>query len=174
MDVGVICRIIKGRKNRKNSKVTQNKSLLPTFDTVSILNTERHVRKAKTDAAAAYDSVDITVSDEEALEPEWVPNMNVFNHSLPTVVWKGTPLLIKHLPYYELLHPGEVYIASTLRITPEQYLKCRRSLILAAKEFNKRHLQFRKSDAQKCARIDVNKISMLWSVFNKLGWFNPH
>lgn len=80
---------------------------------------------------------------------------------------------IEHLPYYELLHPGEVNIASILRLTPEQYLKCRRSLILAAEQFDKLHIAFRKSDAQKCVRIDVNKTSTLWSVFSRLGWFNP-
>ncbi|KAI9486217.1 MAG: hypothetical protein EXX96DRAFT_646069 [Benjaminiella poitrasii] len=159
------------RRNEKSVIVTQNQ---PTFDTVSILNTERHVKKAKTDAAAAYDQVDITMSDEQVFEPEWVPDMNALERHSPTIVWKGTPLVIDHLPYYDLLHPGEVYIASILRLTPEQYLKCKRALILAAKEFDKMHLQFRKSDAQKCARIDVNKTSTLWSVFNKLGWFNPH
>jgi hypothetical protein len=77
------------------------------------------------------------------------------------------------MPYYELLHPGEVNIASTLRLSPEQYLKCRRSLILAAEQFDKLNVKFRKSDAQKCVRIDVNKTSALWCVFNALGWFKP-
>lgn len=153
--------------------VTQNQ---PSFNTASILNTERHVKKAKTDAAAAYDNVDITMDDKEVFkeDPEWIPDMDVFE-SLPhvRVVWKGTPLAIDHMPYYEELHPGEVNIASTLRLTPEQYLKCRRALILAAQEFDKMHIAFRKSDAQKCVRIDVNKTSTLWSVFSRLGWFNP-
>lgn len=86
----------------------------------------------------------------------------------------GSPLKISHLPYYQELHPGEVNIASTLRLTPEQYLKCRRSLILAAQDFDKMNTTFRKSDAQKCVRIDVNKTSALWSVFSQLGWFNPY
>lgn len=86
---------------------------------------------------------------------------------------KGSPLSIAHLPFFDLLHPGEIHIASTLRLTPEQYLKCRRSLILAAQDFDKMNLTFRKSDAQKCVRIDVNKTSALWNVFNQLGWFHP-
>lgn len=77
------------------------------------------------------------------------------------------------MPYYDLLHPGEVVIASTLRLTPEQYLKCRRSLVLAAQDFDGMDLAFRKSDAQKCVRIDVNKTSTLWSIFSRLGWFKP-
>jgi hypothetical protein len=94
-----------------------------------------------------------------------------FNFLFPN--YKGSPLAIDNLPFYEFLHPGEVHIASTLRLTPEQYLKCRRSLILAAQEFDKLHIPFRKSDAQKCVRIDVNKTSTLWSVFSRLGWLTP-
>lgn len=63
-----------------------------TFNTSSILNTERHVKKAKTDAAAAYDNVDITMTDEEVFsqDPDWIPDMDAFEN-LPTVrvVWKG-------------------------------------------------------------------------------------
>jgi hypothetical protein len=82
-------------------------------------------------------------------------------------------LAIDHLPHYHRLNPGEVNIASTLRLTPEQYLKCKRLLIINAQEYDKSHLVFRKSDAQKCVRIDVNKTSTLWSVFSRLGWLNP-
>jgi hypothetical protein len=68
--------------------VTQNQ---PAFNTTSILNTERHVKKAKTDAAAAYDKVDITLSDQQIFkDPQWIPDMDVFEN-LPSVrvVWKG-------------------------------------------------------------------------------------
>jgi hypothetical protein len=167
-----------GRKRRNHQAeermteipVTQNQ---PTFS--ALLNTERNVKKSKTDAAAAYDKVDITMSDETIFQDsEWIPDMGAFD-TVPAVrvIWKGSPLAIDNLPFYEFLHPGEVHIASTLRLTPEQYLKCRRSLILAAQEFDKLHIPFRKSDAQKCVRIDVNKTSTLWSVFSRLGWLTP-
>ncbi|KAI8080175.1 uncharacterized protein B0P05DRAFT_540282 [Gilbertella persicaria] len=158
------------RRNEEMTEVTQNQ---PTY--ANILTTERHIKKSKTDAAAAYDRVDISMSDQDVFDdPDWIPDMSVFEHSPAVkVVWKGSPLAIHHLPYYDMLHPGEVNIASTLRLTPEQYLKCRRSLIMAAQEFDKMDVAFRKSDAQKCVRIDVNKTSALWSVFNQLGWFSP-
>lgn len=197
-----------GRKRRNPEAAEQQERVTeipvtqthqPTFS--ALLNTERNVKKSKTDAAAAYDNVDITMSDETIFQdPEWIPDMEAFD-AVPAVrvVWKGkhfffgcvvarlftnppplffffsigSPLSIDHLPHYELLHPGEVHIASTLRLTPEQYLKCRRSLILAAQEFDKLHIPFRKSDAQKCVRIDVNKTSTLWSVFSRLGWLTP-
>jgi hypothetical protein len=85
----------------------------------------------------------------------------------------GTPLDIRHLPSFDLLHPGEVHIASTLRLPPEQYLRCKHSLLVHAQQFNQSNLPFRKSDAQKCVRIDVNKTSALWTVFYQLGWFKP-
>lgn len=84
----------------------------------------------------------------------------------------GTPLDIEKYEFYDQLHPGEVTIASTLRLLPEQYIRCKRVLILAAQEAHKEGTPFRKSEAQKLCRIDVNKVSTLWSTFGKLGWLN--
>ena len=40
----------------------------------------------------------------------------------PRINWKGQPLSISHLPHYGSLHPKEAIVASTLRLTPVQYL----------------------------------------------------
>ncbi|KAF9111022.1 hypothetical protein BGX27_005506 [Mortierella sp. AM989] len=90
----------------------------------------------------------------------------------PMVVWKGQPLTVVGKPGYELLHPHEARIASTLRLSPAQYLSCKQTLILASRSYyaNPDGKQFRKSDAQKLCRIDVNKTSRLWEVFAKIGW----
>ncbi|CAO3683410.1 hypothetical protein G6F70_006966 [Rhizopus microsporus] len=136
----------------------------------------KQTKKSKSDTAALYDALDITQPDKEFFQddPQWIPNMDAFaQYPHVKAVWKGTPLDISHMPYYELLHPGEVEIASILRLTPEQYLRCRRALIVGAQQFDKLQMTFRKSDAQKCVRIDVNKTSTLWTVFSRLGWFNP-
>ncbi|RUS20059.1 hypothetical protein BC937DRAFT_86479 [Endogone sp. FLAS-F59071] len=87
------------------------------------------------------------------------------------IVWKGTPLEIQEMPHYHLLHPAEAHIASTLRLTPIQYIKCRNTLVQAARAYVRRGLPFRKSDAQKLCRVDVNKTSRLWGIFGGLGWF---
>lgn len=73
---------------------------------------------------------------------------------------------------FELLHPYEVHIASTLRLSPAQYLACKRTLILASRKYLSvpNGKQFKKSDAQKLCRIDVNKTSRLWEIFAKVGW----
>ncbi|KAI9027594.1 hypothetical protein CLU79DRAFT_697542 [Phycomyces nitens] len=143
----------------------------PVEDTCSV-KPERYIKKkAKTDAAVAYDQVNIHLHDTIAYEPGWIPSLDVFDRTTHVrVVWKGSPSCLVGLEYYELLHPGEVHIASTLRLTPEQYLKCKRVLVLGAQEAYKEHVAFRKSDAQRVCRIDVNKASTLWSVFGRLGW----
>ncbi|CDH57502.1 hypothetical protein RO3G_05761 [Lichtheimia corymbifera JMRC:FSU:9682] len=131
---------------------------------------DRHMKKAKTEAAVAYDNIDIHVPDSQVFDPEWMPSFDVFNEKPVRVVWKGTPLSIEKYEFYDQLHPGEVTIASTLRLLPEQYIRCKRVLILAAQEAHKEGTPFRKSEAQKLCRIDVNKVSTLWSTFGKLGW----
>ncbi|ORZ18819.1 Homeodomain-like protein [Absidia repens] len=121
-----------------------------------------------------YDSVDLAVEDKQAYDPSWIPLWTSFDKNPNIhVYWKGSSLCIASLPYIEALHPNEKNIASTLRLTPEQYLKCKRALILNAQIFYQRGLVFRKSDAQKVCRIDVNKTSCLWGAFNRLGWFHP-
>ncbi|ORZ00121.1 Homeodomain-like protein [Syncephalastrum racemosum] len=134
----------------------------------------KEVKKSKTDAAAAYDRVDLSVPDHEVFAEGWMPDMGVFDKKPGVrVIWKGSPLNVQNMPYYERLHPGEVTIASTLRLNPEQYLKCKRTLVLAAQAAHCSQSPFRKSDAQKLCRIDVNKVSTLWSVFGRLGWLGP-
>ncbi|KAJ2962213.1 hypothetical protein NQZ79_g2605 [Umbelopsis isabellina] len=128
-------------------------------------------KKCKTDAAMAFDRVHVEESDHEFFDPEWIPSYQVFDQRPPVrVVWKGSPLQISNMPYYDKLHLGEVNIASTLRLTPEQYIKCKRTLIQAASRYESQGVPFRKSDAQKLCRVDVNKTSTLWSIFGKLGW----
>lgn len=77
------------------------------------------------------------------------------------------------MPFFEKLHPGEASIAASLRLMPGQYLKCKWALVLAAKHAYETKSMFRKSEAQKVCCIDVNKTSVLWNTFGKLGWLGP-
>ncbi|KAF9120088.1 hypothetical protein BGW39_011683 [Mortierella sp. 14UC] len=106
------------------------------------------------------------------LEPDVGP-VSVLDHQLlPKIIWKGYPLNISGKIGVELLHPYEAHIASTLRLSPAQYLACKRTLILASRQYLSvpNGKQFKKSDAQKLCRIDVNKTSRLWEIFAKVGW----
>ncbi|KAG9298815.1 hypothetical protein G9A89_015836 [Geosiphon pyriformis] len=86
------------------------------------------------------------------------------------VSWKGHPLSIQNLPHFEELHQNEIPAASTFRLTPLQYLNAKHCLITASRRYRTRSLPFRKSDAQRLLRIDVNKASKLWEFFNQVGW----
>ncbi|CAG8467529.1 13636_t:CDS:2 [Ambispora leptoticha] len=88
----------------------------------------------------------------------------------PVMTWKTGPLSIEHLAHFNELHPTEAYVASILRLTPVQYFNAKHSLITASRRYEGRALPFRKSDAQKILRIDVNKASKLWEFFHQLNW----
>ncbi|KAG2186769.1 hypothetical protein INT44_002995 [Umbelopsis vinacea] len=120
--------------------------------------------------AASYDAMDIENDESTVFSDEWIPNLDALDGKHIKIVWKGAPLKISHLPMYNKLHPTEATIASTLRLTPVQYIRCKRTLIRAASEYERHGTPFRKSDAQKLCRVDVNKTSSLWSIFGELGW----
>ncbi|CEG70843.1 hypothetical protein RMATCC62417_06665 [Rhizopus microsporus] len=129
--------------------------------------------KAKRDAAYFFDQVaaDSDIATIFKGKEDWIPKVDALeNRAGIRVAWKGSPLKIQSMPYFEKLHPGEVPIASGLRLTPEQYLRCKYALILAAHKASQNNSLFRRSEAQKACCIDVNKASVLWKVFGKLGW----
>ncbi|KAF0426274.1 clr6 l associated factor 1 laf1 [Gigaspora margarita] len=95
---------------------------------------------------------------------------NILNNIIPKITWKGQPLTISHLPHFNALHRKEVEVASTLRLTPVQYLTAKHTLVSAAQRYVQKSLPFRKSDAQKLLRIDVNKASKLWEFFQQVKW----
>ncbi|CAG8660662.1 64_t:CDS:1, partial [Racocetra persica] len=51
-----------------------------------------------------------------------------------------------------------------------QYLTAKHTLVSAAQRYLQKSLPFRKSDAQKLLRIDVNKASKLWEFFQQVKW----
>ncbi|ORZ21619.1 hypothetical protein BCR42DRAFT_407939 [Absidia repens] len=158
------------------SSSSSSSSILPTSSTCTPLNAGMGLNSSKVKANTSfYDHVDLSVDDQYVYDLSWRPLWESIDKKPSVrVVWKGSPLSIHSLPYYDHLHPKEKTMASTLRLTPEQYLKCKRALILSAQVFYEHGMQFRKSDAQKVCRIDVNKTSCLWGAFNRLGWLLPH
>ncbi|CAJ0843651.1 7052_t:CDS:2 [Entrophospora sp. SA101] len=94
----------------------------------------------------------------------------VLDNTQPSITWKGHPLQIEHLPHYNVLHPTESHVVSVLRLTPIQYLTGKHTLISSARRYTEKDLPFKKSDAQKLLRIDVNKASKLWDFFHQMNW----
>ncbi|CAJ0633256.1 5875_t:CDS:2, partial [Entrophospora sp. SA101] len=82
---------------------------------------------------------------------------NILDNTTSRIIWKGQPLQISHLPKYDILHPKEAEVASILRLTPIQYLTAKHTLVSASRKYAASSFEFRKSDAQKLLRIDVNK-----------------
>lgn len=124
------------------------------------------------EAAMAFDAIDIDSSDQEFYPTGWVPFREALDRVPVKVCWKGAPLSIHGQPYYNELHPVEASMASILRLSPVQYLRCKRTLILAARTLQLQQIPFTKSVAQKLCRVDVNKTSALWTAFGQLGWFH--
>ncbi|KAJ1931443.1 hypothetical protein FBU59_006707 [Linderina macrospora] len=71
-------------------------------------------------------------------------------------------------PMAEVLAPAERDCCSILRLLPEQYLTIKQSLVRAGRTLPAG--TFKKRDAQKLCRVDVNKTSKVFEWFVKLGW----
>ncbi|KAI9492776.1 hypothetical protein BDB00DRAFT_764882 [Zychaea mexicana] len=127
------------------------------------------------DPQYTFDNIDIDAQDHEFYPQGWLPLTDRLDHVPVDINWKGKPLkLDANDPYYGRLHHTEADVISHMRLSPQLYLRCKRAIIMAAREFSMLGLEFRKSDAQKVCRIDVNKSSRLWAAFNAYGWLKPN
>ncbi|CCD26295.1 SWIRM domain-containing protein NDAI_0H01210 [Naumovozyma dairenensis CBS 421] len=88
------------------------------------------------------------------------------------IEWKGSPMDLSNDPLKEQLHPAELKLAEILRLPCDLYLDSKRRLFLEKFYRFKNGLPFRRTDAQKACKIDVNKASRLYAAFEKIGWFN--
>ncbi|KAJ2710537.1 hypothetical protein H4R19_003698 [Coemansia spiralis] len=78
---------------------------------------------------------------------------------------------IAGFPMADDLAPAERECCCTLRLQPEQYLTIKHSLVRASRTMPAG--TFKKRDAQRLCRVDVNKTSKVYEWFCKLGWI-PH
>lgn len=84
--------------------------------------------------------------------------------------WKGQPMNLSSDDLTGLLHPAEVTLASTLRLPCAVYLDSKRRLFMEKVTRMRQGLPFRRTDAQKSCKIDVNKASRLFVAYEKIGW----
>lgn len=107
--------------------------------------------------------------------PDYSPSVDTLpktnNRSLK-VEWKGQPMDLRSDPNVDKLHPAEVLLASTLRLPCNVYLDSKRRLFYEKVQRMRGDMQFRRTDAQKACRIDVNKASRLFAAFEKVGWLD--
>ncbi|KAG5518871.1 hypothetical protein PMAC_002402 [Pneumocystis sp. 'macacae'] len=108
--------------------------------------------------------------------PDFCPptsTLDKINHPRPLrAEWKGIPLDLSNDPHVGELHPAEVYLASQLRLPAMVYLDNKRRIFAEYHARKEAGLGFRRTDAQRCARIDVNKASRLWQAFERVGWLD--
>ncbi|KAL5419139.1 hypothetical protein PMIN03_000660 [Paraphaeosphaeria minitans] len=108
--------------------------------------------------------------------PDYSPPLNTLgtgNSSALKTEWKGSALKLHDDPDRHLLHEAEIPLAGTLRLSCATYLCSKRRIFQARIEALKIGKEFRKTDAQQACKIDVNKASKLWAVYDKVGWFDP-
>ncbi|KAJ2659722.1 hypothetical protein IWW48_003323 [Coemansia sp. RSA 1200] len=89
-------------------------------------------------------------------------------NSCPIKWTKAAPMDVTGYPLAEFLSLAELDCCSILRLHPEQYLAIKHSLVRAGRTMPAG--TFKKRDAQKLCRVDVNKTSKVFEWFCKLGW----
>lgn len=119
--------------------------------------------------------------------PQYVPNMSwskLVDYSPPLstlpannnkclkIEWKGSSMDLSQDPLKDKLHPAELVLAETLRLPCDLYLDSKRRFFLEKVHKLKKGLPFRRTDAQKACRIDVNKASRLYAAFEKVNWLD--
>lgn len=134
------------------------------------------VRVDKSSSPKPEKTKDKTKSTRDDKEFDKLPDYSPPISSLPPnpnmkVEWKGGSLDISQMPYLDLLHPSEVYLASRLRLIPATYLTAKRRIFMRRLEFYRNGLDFKRTHAQNACNIDVNKASKLWEAYDKVGWF---
>ncbi|SCU91040.1 LADA_0F07756g1_1 [Lachancea dasiensis] len=104
--------------------------------------------------------------------PDFSPPLSSLpdNNKCLKVEWKGSSMDLSGDPLKEYLHSAELQLAQILRLPCDLYLDSKRRLFLEKMHRLKQNLPFRRTDAQKACRIDVNKASRLFAAFEKIGW----
>lgn len=109
--------------------------------------------------------------------PDYSPPIDTIpwdNNKCLRVEWRGSPMDLSNDPFVDKLHPAEVQLAQILRLPCDLYLDSKRRLFLEKVYRLKLGLPFRRTDAQKACRIDVNKASRLFAAFEKVGWLKDN
>ncbi|KAI9894865.1 MAG: hypothetical protein M1814_000085 [Vezdaea aestivalis] len=124
-------------------------------------------KAAKPKAATSREDIDFNALVNYAPPTEFLDR---HPHALK-VEWKGQMLDLTNDPHRGLLHDVEIRLASCLRLSCATYLCSKRRIFIGRVEALRIGKDFRKTDAQQACKIDVNKASKLWSVFDKATWF---
>lgn len=106
--------------------------------------------------------------------PDYSPPMSSLTDNAKALKteWRGNPLDLSQDPHKHLLHPAELALAATLRLSCAMFICTKRRIFAARREYFQEGRDFNKTAAQQACKIDVNKASKLWTAFDKVGWFD--
>lgn len=156
-------RVQKPQRAKRAPQSTPKSKTLDSFDTTPVRNTP----KSRVIGTNRDDT------DYRSLPDFCPPTSNLHGIKTMKADWKGQPLDLSNDPDRHALEPAEVSLASSLRLNCATYLCSKRRIFEGRLLALKKGKEFRKTDAQQCCKIDVNKASKLWTAFEKLGWFDP-
>ncbi|KAG0668059.1 hypothetical protein C6P45_005110 [Maudiozyma exigua] len=163
----------------------QHNFIKPKRKVHKIPNGYSHANTQRPMASAISHAQHLASSTAVASVPKYVPNIswnqlkdyspsmaNISNDNLKAlrIEWKGSPMDLSRDPLRNHLHPAELVLAEILRLPCDLYLDSKRRLFLEKVYKLRKGLPFRRTDAQKACRIDVNKASRLYAAFEKVGW----
>ncbi|KAI3404498.2 hypothetical protein KGF56_002690 [Candida oxycetoniae] len=173
----------------KRKRITKTREIFDNSDTDFTTTTSPPPKKRKrrvtnTNGATSFSSPSIPIAIQQQMLidesiPDYSPNAKETlppdNHKCLKIEWKGQPMDLSNDPNlskYTNLHPAEIQLASILRLPLAVYMDSKRRLFFEKVSKVKLGKQFRRTDAQKACRIDVNKASRLFAAFEKVGWLN--
>ncbi|KAF8004332.1 hypothetical protein HF325_001780 [Metschnikowia pulcherrima] len=165
---------VRTRKAAKESKALETEShveeTLPSLPPQK----KRRVRKEPSYSGSPLAAQQAALIDESI--PDYSPDpyatLPKGNNRALKIEWKGQPMDLRNDPNLEQLHPAEVVLASTLRLRCNVYLDSKRRFFHEKVSRARNGMPFRRTDAQKACRIDVNKASRLFAAFEKAGWLD--
>lgn len=133
-------------------------------------------KKKKARKETPYASSPLAIQQAALIDeniPDYSPSVDLLqNNKCLKIEWKGQPMNLSEDPNLSKLHPAETLLASILRLPCNVYLDSKRRFFFEKVSRMRKGLQFRRTDAQKACRIDVNKASRLFAAYEKVGWLD--
>ncbi|RPA77829.1 hypothetical protein BJ508DRAFT_212506 [Ascobolus immersus RN42] len=155
-------------RTQRTPRATPKVLALDSYD-ASLLTPPNFKLSSKPKAPVSREDVDF-----ESI-PDYCPPLSTLppnNNKCLKTEWKGQALNLDNDPHRHLLHPAEIQLAATLRLSCASYLTSKRRIFQEKVHRTQNGMEFRKTDSQKACKIDVNKASKLWASFDKVGWFD--
>ena len=163
------------RRHRATVKRVRRVRTMPGGDGTSATRAHHHSAPVLASAAAIQSVPRYIPGVSWQRLPDYTPpmsNIPLDNTRALKVEWKGPPMDLTNDPLRSMLHPAELVLAQILRLPCDLYLDSKRRLFLEKVYKYKKGLPFRRTDAQKACRIDVNKASRLYAAYEKVGWLD--